>query len=171
MTAYRLRARLLFVPGNGLAAWARDQNAVRLGMAYHLNEGRADEERSRQAATEDVYTCDLIFPSDALAQDTWATLIAVCTVSNLRPVTDGRDHSWMDLHACGHAGTPTPCTAPTQTWNNRPPPAPAVAPWVQPTGAQDAYPVDALVTYGGQTWRSTTPANVWQPGVFGWVLA
>ena len=45
-----------------------------------------------------------------------------------------------------------------------------VFPWVQPTGAHDAYPVGALVTYNGQTWENTgSDANVWAPGVFGWV--
>jgi len=44
------------------------------------------------------------------------------------------------------------------------------APWQQPTGAHDAYPKDALVSFGGQTWRSDYAANVWQPGVFGWVI-
>jgi len=42
--------------------------------------------------------------------------------------------------------------------------------WIQPTGAQDAYPVDACVTHEGQEWISITPANVWEPGVFGWIL-
>lgn len=41
-------------------------------------------------------------------------------------------------------------------------------PWVQPTGAHDAYPVGARVTFGGYTWQNTIPANVWQPGVTGW---
>lgn len=36
-------------------------------------------------------------------------------------------------------------------------------PWVQPTGSHDAYPLDALVTHNGQTWRSTHAANVWEP--------
>ena len=42
--------------------------------------------------------------------------------------------------------------------------------WVQPTGAQDAYDVGDCVTHEGQEWISTTPANVWEPGVFGWEL-
>jgi hypothetical protein len=45
-----------------------------------------------------------------------------------------------------------------------------VAPWVQPTGEHDAYPLDALVTHNGQTWRSTSANNVWAPGVWGWVV-
>lgn len=40
--------------------------------------------------------------------------------------------------------------------------------WVQPTGAHDAYRHDATVTHNGKIWRSTTPANVWEPGVSGW---
>lgn len=42
-------------------------------------------------------------------------------------------------------------------------------PWVQPTGAHDAYQLGAQVTYGGFTWQSTINANVWAPGVYGWV--
>lgn len=40
--------------------------------------------------------------------------------------------------------------------------------WRQPTGAHDAYPQDWEVTHDGRTWISTTPANVWTPGVSGW---
>lgn len=41
--------------------------------------------------------------------------------------------------------------------------------WVQPTGAHDAYPVGfGPVAHAGRLWVSTTPANVWEPGVFGW---
>ena len=42
--------------------------------------------------------------------------------------------------------------------------------WTQPAGAHDSYPLGARVTYNGQTWQSTISANVWQPGVFGWVV-
>ena len=38
-------------------------------------------------------------------------------------------------------------------------------PWVQPTGAHDAYAKGITVTHGGKTWESLTPANVWTPGV------
>ena len=41
--------------------------------------------------------------------------------------------------------------------------------WVQPTGAHDAYPLGALVTYNGKTWESTVADNVWVPGQYGWV--
>jgi hypothetical protein len=45
-----------------------------------------------------------------------------------------------------------------------------IQPWVQPTGASDAYALGARVTHNGQTWESTVAANVWEPGVFGWVV-
>jgi hypothetical protein len=44
------------------------------------------------------------------------------------------------------------------------PGTPATAPaWVQPTGAHDAYPIGARVTYAGQTWESKINANTTVP--------
>jgi hypothetical protein len=40
--------------------------------------------------------------------------------------------------------------------------------WVQPSGSTDYYAQGARVTHNGSTWVSTTPVNVWEPGVFGW---
>jgi hypothetical protein len=37
------------------------------------------------------------------------------------------------------------------------------AQWVQPLGSSDAYPVGAIVTDAGKTWRSINAANVWRP--------
>lgn len=120
MPAYRLRAQLRFRAANGMAAWALAQNVTRLGQAFHLNPGTPVEERSRQATVGDTYTCDLIFPGQALAQDTWNTLLAVCVDGYLQPATD-RAYSWMDMHLCEHEGTPSPCPAPTLAWTNRAP--------------------------------------------------
>lgn len=46
-------------------------------------------------------------------------------------------------------------------------------PWVQPSGAHDAYDLDDQVTHdpdgdGARTWESTVDGNVWEPGVSGW---
>lgn len=41
-------------------------------------------------------------------------------------------------------------------------------PWVQPTGAHDAYTKDATVTHDNKNWVSLIHANVWEPGVSGW---
>ena len=37
-------------------------------------------------------------------------------------------------------------------------------PYVQPSGAHDAYPKGAIVTEGGKVWRSKIANNVWRPG-------
>lgn len=36
-------------------------------------------------------------------------------------------------------------------------------PWVQPTGAHDAYALEAEVTHNNKTWTSLVPFNVWEP--------
>lgn len=43
--------------------------------------------------------------------------------------------------------------------------------WVQPTGAHDAYNTGDKVTYEGQHWVSMIDANVYIPGVYGWLEA
>lgn len=45
----------------------------------------------------------------------------------------------------------------------------AAPPWVAATGAHDAYAKGDRVTFEGNIWESTIDANVWAPGVFGWV--
>lgn len=45
-----------------------------------------------------------------------------------------------------------------------------LSPWVQPQGAHDAYNIGDRVTHNGNTWESTVNANVWEPGVFGWII-
>lgn len=40
--------------------------------------------------------------------------------------------------------------------------------WVQPLGAQDAYPLGAHVSHNGGHWESEIPDNVQEPGVYGW---
>ena len=46
-------------------------------------------------------------------------------------------------------------------------PAGVVPEWIQPTGAQDAYALDDLVTHNGRVWRSLIDANTYEPGVIG----
>lgn len=46
--------------------------------------------------------------------------------------------------------------------------------WIQPAGAQDAYPLldvdgnPCQVTHNGSSWQNNTGTNTWEPGVFGW---
>lgn len=48
-------------------------------------------------------------------------------------------------------------------------------PWRQPQGAHDAYPLVSViggpvrVTHNGRLWRNAVEANVWAPGVAGWI--
>ena len=88
-----------------------------------------------------------------------------------QPVTVGTQR-WHDnvLYKCVQAHT-------TQSdWS--PPVVPALwtplradlAAWVQPTGAHDAYPLGARVTFNGRVYESKIAANVWSPAVYpaGW---
>jgi len=43
--------------------------------------------------------------------------------------------------------------------------------WSQPIGAQDAYMSGDKVSHRDQHWISSVDANVWEPGVYGWVAA
>jgi hypothetical protein len=49
-------------------------------------------------------------------------------------------------------------------------PAGTVPDWVQPLGGHDAYNLGDRVMYNGQMWESTINANVWAPGVAGWIV-
>lgn len=40
--------------------------------------------------------------------------------------------------------------------------------WIEPSGSQDAYPLDAKVSHKDKKWISTIDNNVWEPGVYGW---
>lgn len=44
-------------------------------------------------------------------------------------------------------------------------------PWVQPSGAHDAYAAGDTVTHNAQTWTSDVDGNTWEPGVHGWTPA
>lgn len=41
-------------------------------------------------------------------------------------------------------------------------------PWIQPTGAHDAYPKAWTSKYNDKLWESLVDNNVWEPGVSGW---
>ena len=74
----------------------------------------------------------------------------------------------MDYHHCLHdLDPPQPCVDIPWRWDNESSDEPE--PWVAPTGAHDAYQTGDRVTHQGQTWESTIDANVWEPGVHGWI--
>ena len=75
-------------------------------------------------------------------------------------------------YECVQAHTAQTTWPPNQTpalWTNYVPVSEGPQPWVQPTGAQDAYQVGDKVTHADKTWESDTADNVWEPGVYGWV--
>ena len=41
--------------------------------------------------------------------------------------------------------------------------------WIQPTGAHDAYNKGDKVTHNGKHWVNDIDANVYEPGVYGWI--
>ena len=43
--------------------------------------------------------------------------------------------------------------------------------WIQPTGAHDAYNIGDQVSHNGKHWISDINANVYEPGVYGWIEA
>ena len=47
-------------------------------------------------------------------------------------------------------------------------PAGVIAEWIQPTGAHNAYALNAQVTHNNKTWQSDIDANTYEPGVYGW---
>jgi len=54
-------------------------------------------------------------------------------------------------------------------WTSLTNPPAGPEPWVQPTGGHDAYNMSDQVTHNGSTWESVVDANVWEPGVYGWI--
>lgn len=50
------------------------------------------------------------------------------------------------------------------------PNAPSIEPWAPWPGSGPTYQIGDQVTHNGQTWEATVGNNVWEPGVFGWVV-
>ena len=42
--------------------------------------------------------------------------------------------------------------------------------WTQPLGAHDAYQTGDIVSHNGNKWQSDIDNNVWEPGVYGWMM-
>lgn len=125
MAAVRFSAHLRYTVGSGYAQWAHDQMQVRLGMAFHMNEGTPQQESSHvttdvvtsgpQEGRRENVTIDVFWPADRedLALDTRSTLEA--TIPWLRPDEGPRGNSYMLWHYCEHdAGLP--CPEPVWRW-------------------------------------------------------
>ena len=91
--------------------------------------------------------------------------------SGIEYVADTRVRYSGLLYRCVQAHTSQDDWTPDLTpalWARVDDPAEEWPEWRQPTGAQDAYPAGAKVSYNEKHWISTTAANVWEPGVYGW---
>jgi hypothetical protein len=94
----------------------------------------------------------------------------------------GAHDSYSKDAIVSHAGKRWTSLIPANVWQPgvtgwresvRTPPGatPQLPAWVQPLGAQDAYPLNAQVRHNGFNWKNTgSAANVWEPGVFGWTV-
>ena len=81
-----------------------------------------------------------------------------------------RSTAWAS-NAPGTTGAPWERVWPDGDGWTTTPPATGPLPWVQPTGAHDAYSFGATVTHTGRVWESTVAgerSNTWAPGVYGW---
>ncbi len=76
--------------------------------------------------------------------------------SNIHPVMD----SAQNVNPIGHP----------EMWRVRGNPEAEWPDWSQPLGAHDAYSKDDKVNHNGKRWVSNfVGANVWEPGVYGWI--
>lgn len=75
------------------------------------------------------------------------------------------------LYRCLQDHTSQPMWTPKETpalWARVDDPGEEWPEWVQPVSAVEAYAEGAKVSHNGKHWISTVPANVWEPGVYGW---
>lgn len=78
------------------------------------------------------------------------------------------------LYKCVQAHTSQADWTPPATpalWAKAGDPAEEWPEWSQPIGAHDAYAAGDKVSHSGKHWTSTVDANVWEPGVYGWIEA
>ena len=120
--AYRYRAHIYWKDNSpGFAQWASDQVAQRLTMAFHLNEGAMNEERSENIIVNDFeWECNVFVPdeSQAILEDFFAHMLSQevrMETKVIEPETEEGETeylpSWMDLHHCFN-GENQPCEQP-----------------------------------------------------------
>lgn len=106
MLLHRLRARMQFSPGSGLAQWCYDQMIVRHGQAVHIRQGKPAEEAPVNEVAGDLFVCDLPLMDEAAAVDALATLSDANVLGVTVPIIDDDDGSsvpsWVEHHRCDH---------------------------------------------------------------------
>lgn len=88
-------------------------------------------------------------------------------VGDLR-IYDGETYRCLQAHVTQTDWTPPAVPAIWELVQDEPD---EYLPWVQPTGAHDAYNIGDRVTFNGHLWESRINANVWSPAVYpaGWL--
>jgi len=102
MLLHRLRARMQFSPGSGLAQWCYDQMTVRHGQAVHIRQGEPAEEAPVNVVDGDFFYCDLPLMDEAAATDALATLSDATVLGQSLPISDEGDASFVEHHLCDH---------------------------------------------------------------------
>lgn len=95
----------------------------------------------------------------------WAYPVAY-TEGQIRKHTDGKLYKCLTAHTSQSDWTPD---AAPSLWVAISDPAEEWPEWSQPVGSTDAYAKDAKVSHNGKHWTSDVDANVWEPGVYGWI--
>ena len=193
--AYRFRANInLKETATGIAVWCSQQVAQRLTMAFHLNEGQANEEPSHHSPENNgrKWIADVFVPDSewAVMDDFFTHLEAIwhhaetITIPNDDPEAEPEHEiSWMDVHHC-YNEINQPCGEILRYKATELPEEPGepgepneYPVWVQPEpGNPDKppYRIGDIVWHPDQVqlWICTLADgagnNVWEPGVYGW---
>ena len=148
-----------------------------LGRAYPLEQAQVDAIKIK---LELDYHNDLIEYSTLVPEPPVITqkLVEIKSRPDWRAgiaVSIGDIYAYNDknLYRCVQAHTTQSDWTPNITpalWVKFYEPEAGPQPWVQPTGAHDAYNIGDQVTYIGHLWESLINANVWSPTVYpaGW---
>jgi hypothetical protein len=117
------------------------------------------EKASKSLPDEDAYYAPELFPR-------WE-------VSKAYTVEDRIQYE-TKLYKCVQSHTSQEDWKPDITpalWTEVPNPSQEWPEWKQPVGAQDAYAKGDKVSHNENHWISDVDANVWEPGVYGWIEA
>jgi len=117
-------------------------------------------------APEETPALFVVYREDADAVLDW--VVGESIIIGMRRVYGGVEYRCIQAHVIDSPEWTPPATLGV-LWEVHTEPGDEPQPWVQPTGAHDAYNKGDRVTYEGWIWESTIDANVWAPGVYGWV--
>jgi len=140
----------------------------RLAKAVEFNRQFVASRKAAQIATRDLIKTEALAPEEI---EQLASVYPAFTAGTAYQIGDivqytGKLYKVVQAHTSQADWTPesTPALFTPAI------PVGTVAPWVQPTGAQDAYKIGDRVTFEGKTYESTIDANVWSPTAYpaGW---